>query len=126
MAADFVTHKILHSVAFQGEHYSAGGTGTSRTTACETCYWIRPKEVSDSSFNAQPEAPARDTESQEAGASGWALNERVIYSIHPAVRDGFLSGLDALAAQQGHEAARTGYIAMEAGRLLESLPVLWD
>jgi len=36
---------------------------------------------------------------------------RISFSVHPAIRDGFLSGLDADAARQGHEAARDGLTA---------------
>ena len=37
------------------------------------------------------------------------------YTVHPAVRDGFLHGLDGDAARQGHEAAREGLITSLGG-----------
>jgi len=37
------------------------------------------------------------------------------FSVHPAVRDGFLAGLDAETAQRGHDAAREGLTASLGG-----------
>ena len=39
----------------------------------------------------------------------------VTYSVHPAVRDGFLLGLDADRARLGHDAARAGLVASLGG-----------
>lgn len=36
------------------------------------------------------------------------LESKILYSIHPAVRDGFLSGINRAAAMAGHEAVRKG------------------
>jgi hypothetical protein len=37
------------------------------------------------------------------------------YTVHPAVRDGFLKGLEAHAARRGHDAARQGLVASLGG-----------
>jgi tetratricopeptide (TPR) repeat protein len=39
----------------------------------------------------------------------------VVYTVHPAVRDGFLKGLDEGAARRGHAAAREGLVASLGG-----------
>ena len=43
-----------------------------------------------------------------ASKSKWKSKSKIYYSVHPAVRDGFLGGLDESTAQRGHEAARKG------------------
>ena len=52
-------------------------------------------------------------ERSESSSSLSTLDSRplTLFTIHPAVRDGFLSGLDADTRQQGHEAAREGLTA---------------
>jgi tetratricopeptide (TPR) repeat protein len=51
-----------------------------------------------------------------------------IYTVHPAVRDGFLSGLNEVVAQRGHDAARTGLLASfgEKPGTVPSAPAMLD
>ncbi|GAG24518.1 unnamed protein product, partial [marine sediment metagenome] len=53
------------------------------------------------------------TETQTEGA---AAEKVTVYSVHPAVRDGFLRSLDADAAQRGHDTARAGLEALLSER----------
>jgi len=73
--------------------------------------------------SSRPDQAERRSGSRNSAAN--ALPERrsawsglpIAFSIHPAVRDGFLDGLDADTRRHGHEAARTGLTTA-----LEGLP----
>ncbi len=55
--------------------------------------------------------------SEPAGDESSIINRQSsIYTVHPAVRDGFLAGLDADTAQRGHDAAREGLEASLGGQ----------
>ena len=55
---------------------------------------------------AAPGNPKRQRGTTDDSPSDPSLTRRVNYSIHPAVRDGFLSGISRDAALAGHEAVR--------------------
>ncbi len=103
------------------------GSGTQRISGWHLCRLKQPQVEQKLQMLARmrllepTKRPA--VKSARSRPSGQAdTKPAIVYSVHPAVRDGFLAGLDESTAQRGHEAARKGLEGALADRPGEEYP----